>query len=840
LDPKDKAGHFREEKLKEKVLINPAVLTKGYVSKGQTVFIITPNDPGKPGKGLNGQPLSPPNGEAKGYFLGQGLRREPTLVVAEDSGFLRIGKNWVDLLHFDAHSWSIELSKDKTNCYLNFTPGNPKSPKVSVEELFEAIEKEGFDLDRLIDKDQIASLLEQAVSLKKTLSQYPLTPSEEGGFAISPTVDNLKVYLNITKASGKGKKVEVSQIENELKVLGIKNLDIPKVLKKVESFLKSPLLKLEDFLLIQGTHPTRGKDRTVEYLVDFAAQNVQAAILARAKQDAKLLDGAKGLLEFPIEKVEKVSEVRAGQEVAILKQAQGSEGKPGKDVFGNPIPPYPGNDPVIHIFGDIKRNGDIIYADKDGLLEMSLAPDGIFMRIRRHKSGQVIIHRSEDNMEAFLTLEEALGTGEPLSLERIEEMLELEQIRNGIKTELLPKALERAKSVGVLKNVLIARGTPPGSDLLRRVKLNYPVNAKKPAEVKKGQIQRIGVKEGQLVALYDPPEVKDGVDVLGNRIPVNQEEVKELQVGSNLTVKPKTGTNTQEIYAQTAGELVFDGESLQIRNKLVISGDVGPKSGNLKFPGEVLVQGGVEKGFYVMTGGFLRVAGPVEEALLSSEDGIALESAFRGNDKGVIRAKKDIRTPYVEKATILAVGNIIVGKATLNCKIKCSGVITQKDPTGTLVGGQIKTKLGLVVQNLGNAKGVSTFISFGQDYLIEDHVETQEKELDKIRTAIMKLDQMMPNLTRPEDKPKLFAARRKKVQAMKALEKKGIALINLRDKFEAHFKSSITVHGTIYPGVTIESHGRIFKINEKRSQVKITFDMESGKIQETPLKKAEN
>jgi uncharacterized protein (DUF342 family) len=799
-------------------LINPTVVSTGYVSKGQRVFTITPNDPGKPGKALNGQPIAPSNGEAKGYFLGKGLGREAEGVVALDSGFLRFGRNWVDLLHFEAHSWSIELSNDKTNCYLNFTPGNPKSPKVQVDDILAAIEKEGFDLDRLLDKEEIKGIVEQAVGLKKTLNQYPLTPSEEGSFDISPTVDNLKVYLNITKASGKGKEVQVSAIENELKTLGIKKLNIPNVMKKVESFLKSPLLKLENFLLIQGSHPTRGKDRTLEYLVDFAAQNVQSAILSRAKNNAKLLEGTAGLLEFPMDKVEKISEVRAGQEVAILKQAQGSEGKSGTDVFGNSIPPYPGNDPVIHLFGDIKKKGDVIYADKDGLLELYTAPDGLFLRVRRHKSGQVIIERSEDNMEAFLTLEEALGTGEPLSLERIEEMLELEQIRNGVKTDLLPKALERAKSVGVLKHVLIARGTPPGTDLLRRVKLNYPANVKKPAELKKGQIQRIGVKEGQLVALYDPPEAKDGIDVLGNRIPVNQEEVKELQVGSNLTVKPKTGSNIQEVYAQTAGELVFDGESLQIRNKLVISGDVGPKSGNLKFPGEVLVQGGVEKGFYVMTGGFLRVAGPVQEALLSSEDGIALESAFRGNDKGVIRAKRDIQTPYVEKATILAVGNIIVGKATLNCKIKCSGVITQKDPKGTLVGGQIKTKLGLDVQNLGSAKAVSTFISFGQDYLIEDHVETQEKELDKIRTAIMKLDQLMPTLTRPEDKPKLFAARRKKVQAMKALEKKGIALINLRDKFEAHFKSAIKVHGTIYPGVTIESMAGFLKSTKSEAK----------------------
>jgi hypothetical protein len=212
---------------------------------------------------------------------------------------LRFGRNWVDLLHFEAHSWSIELSNDKTNCYLNFTPGNPKSPKVQVDDILAAIEKEGFDLDRLLDKEEIKGIVEQAVGLKKTLNQYPLTPSEEGSFDISPTVDNLKVYLNITKASGKGKEVQVSAIENELKTLGIKKLNIPNVMKKVESFLKSPLLKLENFLLIQGSHPTRGKDRTLEYLVDFAAQNVQSAILSRAKNNAKLLEGRKASWNFP-------------------------------------------------------------------------------------------------------------------------------------------------------------------------------------------------------------------------------------------------------------------------------------------------------------------------------------------------------------------------------------------------------------------------------------------------------------------------------------------------------------------------------------------------------------
>jgi len=411
----------------------------------------------------------------------------------------------------------------------------------------------------------------------------------------------------------------------------------------------------------------------------------------------------------------------------------------------------------------------------------------------------------------------------------------MEQIRFGVKREILSKALARAHDAGVVKNILIAQGRPPGTDLLRRVKLNYPPGTKSPPRLVKGEIQRLGVKAGQLVALYDPPDLQDGMDVFGNPIPVAKEKAKSLLLGDHLSMKPKIGTNLQEIFSQSSGELVFDGERMFVRDKLVIEGDVGPKSGNLKFPGEVLIRGGVAKGYYVFAGGFLRIAGPVEEALLSSEDGIALESAFRGQEKGVIRAKKDIRAPYVEKATVLSVGNAYFSKAALNCKIKCSGTLFQKDPAGTVVGGHIKSKLGMDVQNLGNPKGLSTMVSFGQDYLIEDHVENQEKEMDQIRSAIMKLDQFMSTLTRPEDKPKLYAARKKKVMAMKTLEKKGLALINLRDRFEVHFQSTLVIRNTLYPGVTIESHGRVYQINEKRQGVKISFDSKTGRITEESI-----
>jgi uncharacterized protein (DUF342 family) len=77
--------------------------------------------------------------------------------------------------------------------------------------------------------------------------------------------------------------------------------------------------------------------------------------------------------------------------------------------------------------------------------------------------------------------------------------------------------------------------------------------------------------------------------------------------------------------------------------------------------------------------------------------------------------------------------------------------------------------------------------------------------------------------------------RAEKVRLMKIIEKNGIRLFTLREKFEEHHPSEIRIRGTIFPGVVMESHGRYYEVKQKRSQVVFFFDKEVGRIQEKPL-----
>lgn len=78
----------------------------------------------------------------------------------------------------------------------------------------------------------------------------------------------------------------------------------------------------------------------------------------------------------------------------------------------------------------------------------------------------------------------------------------------------------------------------------------------------------------------------------------------------------------------------------------------------------------------------------------------------------------------------------------------------------------------------------------------------------------------------------LESLRKKKVIALKAMEKRGLRLFSLRERFEEHYESAVVVKGTVYPGVTLESHGRTLEVTNERKNVTFKFDQRSGHITE--------
>jgi len=814
----DKQGFetsVENREVREKVLVDPNPGKVYFVSAGALVAQVSPPRLGKPGKDLAGQTIAPPDSKPAPFYTGKYLLRQRNEVFAESSGFLRIGRNWADVVPFEQHRWQVTYSADKTSAFLTLEPGSSQAQPLQAEFVLAHLNENGFPSKLLPDPTDLQQLIDAVVSTRKALFDHPITANREGGFEVHFSPDKSQAFLTIVKPLGKGKPISLKDLGTKLREANLKGFNFETVKGAITEFLASSQTELKDFLLATGKAPTRSGIRQLVYKVSFLAPE-------ETEQLRKSFEGN------GIDRLDKVTPAKAGQVLAVFQDEKGSRGKQGLDVCGQPIPPLPGQEPPIVLLTGVRRNGDDLEAVRDGLLEIGPSGNATAFRMRLHQDATVVVAKAADNMSAYISMSQNKGSGKPLSRAQVDAVLLREQVTHGVMFDKIDEAFKVLEGGGIVDKVLIAKGTPAGNDLERRLTFTTPLRTDS-----KG-LRRCVARAGEVVAEFQPPQYDqvDGKDVLGNLVPSKDMEIRPLLVSLDFAVEIAED-GRQLIKPLKNGDLVLVGESLSLVSQVAIT-SVASGAGGVKFTGEVVVSGGVETGTYVMAGS-VKIRGRVGGALLSSDTNIQVSEGIHGEGKAVLRAKKHVSVGFMERCLVMAVGDLHIGKSALACTLRINGKVYQKTSAGGIVGGLVKTRLGLDVMNLGSAAGVHTHVSFGQDYLIEDQIVAELKETEKLRDAIVHLDAIMRRLSGPLDRDKLGGAARKKVLLIKMLEKRNLRLIHLREKFEPHTPSEIVVRESLFPGVAIESHGRLYEVKNRKSAIRLVFNQQTGHIEESPL-----
>ena len=356
------------------------------------------------------------------------------------------------------------------------------------------------------------------------------------------------------------------------------------------------------------------------------------------------------------------------------------------------------------------------------------------------------------------------------------------------------------------------------------------------------------VRAGETIAtvLLRDPATEDGWDVTGAVIPLPRESQETLQAGRGVR-EDLLADGSVRFTAEAAGELVRDGAVLSIMEVHAVTGDVGLATGNIKFPGNVRISGSVRTGFTVMAGGVLEVGESVEAALLSADGSISVGLGIRGEGRAVVRTKRDITSSFAERSVLLAIGDVHLRGPCVRSQVKCRGKLILDSEKGVLVGGEVRATRGAAVQNLCSAGGVHTVISFGQDFLVKDQIEREDREVAALAKKVADLDLAMLVLEKrgeanasaagaaaaqSPDAAALASARAQKLAAMKFMEQRKLRLITLHDKYDEHIPSEIVVRGTLFPGVVLESHGRRYESNVEKKMITLHFDPAQGRIVE--------
>jgi len=858
----EKVDSWVTEEWEEQVHVDPGVEVEGWAEQGDVIAEISTSDQtGQMGQSVYGKPIAVPKVEPKKFLAGQGIEISTNGITALHDGFVRRGKNWIEILPFQYHRWSVNATRDRATCLLTFVPGKKDATPPDPEKILQAAVQKEFSSEELLTADQLRQVLLNSIHRQTPLKDYPLTESRDAWFKVEAGEDRLKGFLSVRKGGGKGRPLVLKEVGAAIKKSGFKNMDFEQIKQDLLDFYRSRRTEMNEYVLAEGVAPTRGADRSLTFQCDFeneekleqlrnvplpADMGGKEAQTESAEQTEPAGEAIQSLQNYPLSSVRKMAFVKVGMVVAEITAT--GEGEEGTDVYGNTLPGLPGNDPSISLQENILIKGNEIVANENGILDV-IEDDGLtIMRVRPYREAKIEVEVSRDRMQAYISLEGARGFAPPLTMDRVNAVLEEKQVFKGIDTEALSEAILNARGGQSIERVKIAEGNRPvKTENEGQIKFFVPLASGDKVTIKSNgradfrtHDEITAVEKDQLIAEIPSVEFSgsEGWDVSGNPVKAGAVQQTELNVGENIR-RSEEENGSVRFYAGKSGELMYDGRNISVHVYHQVNGNVDMQTGNVKFPGDVQVKGNVERGFYVVAGGEIQVAGAVEGALLSSGGSIQIAQGVIGAGKAVLRAKRNIRAQFVEESTLLAVGDIEIKNGCLRCSVKCNGVLRLFGEKGTLIGGKIYARHGLEVRNLGNDKGTRTVISFGQDYLVADQIEQHEKEIQRLKELVTSMDTQMKKYEQRGQMKSLEKVRTSKLKYLKMIEKRSLRLFTLRERYEEHFSSKIVVRGSLYPGVIVESHGRFSEIQSPRKNVTISFNQNNGRIEINDNKKEE-
>ncbi|HAP43685.1 MAG: hypothetical protein A2087_03475 [Spirochaetes bacterium GWD1_61_31] len=838
----EKVVEYEKVERRESVKLDLQVVRYFWAPAGTALAAILPAKPGKAGKSIFGRPIPPPAMDESGFHLGSGLVKDKNLIRAEVDGFVRVGAQWADLIPFHDHRWEIKKSPDGANVLLDFKPGNRQLPMPDMAEILRLALECADSPDSLIEREEIERAISAAIRGGKALVGLPLSGDRDAVIAIAVSDDKLKASLRLVKGRGHGRALELSAVSAAIVAAKLRGVNGEKLKKDVLEFYHSDKVELADYPLAEGRSPTSGKDRSLSGSVAFLPDEQKMAYIKILKDEPALSRFCHSLNDFALNEVVSLCFVKIDQEIAHFSPP--SIGTPGMTVLGAILPALPGNDPVVWPFENVRLGNESLDSMEDGLLLVGEKDGESLLRVLPYRDALIEVIIDEAARQASLNLACEYGLGRPLNLERVQATLKAEGVSYGIDLKAITTAITDAKDGQEVKNRIVAQAREPvpagGFRLHWQVRLatGAALTVRDDGSTDfKNQDRATIVTLGQPILRLEQIGTtgQDGMDVAGRiiRAPRDPRAGEAPSWDDSLSVE-KLESGEQLIIATRSGNLRYEKNQLTIDAMQKIKGDVDAATGNLKFPGPVAISGSIVNGFAIIAGGDVFIGGSVEAALVSSDGAVRITEGVKGAKKGTVRARKTIDASFAEQAILLSVDNISLKSSALLCNIKTNGKVLLQGERGHLVGGLCRARNGVEAQNLGSDKGIKTQVSFGQDYLMHDLIETEEREIDKLRALLLQTDRKLNDLQKIGGNPD--QTHQEKVKLLKLLEKRGIRLIELREKFDEYHPGDIVVRGTIYPGVILESHNRFHEIRTAKSRVCFSFDPQLGRILELPLK----
>ncbi|MFZ0391275.1 MAG: FapA family protein [Calditrichia bacterium] len=330
------------------------------------------------------------------------------------------------------------------------------------------------------------------------------------------------------------------------------------------------------------------------------------------------------------------------------------------------------------------------------------------------------------------------------------------------------------------------------------------------------------VKTGTPLLRIIPGEAgRSGKSVTGEEIPVPPAaETAPFQLGENVV---QSADDANLILAACDGLAVFNsGGILRVSKQMVIDQNVDYHTGNIRFPGDLLIRGDVKAGFVVECAGSVTITGTVEDAGIYAEEDILVERGFVGNQKGRLQAGRDVKIGFGNNQNISAGRDVNFEVELLGCQVSAGRVI--RSSNGRIVGGTAEAREKISIKMAGSEEEIKTLLVVGRREPLFQQKENIEAEIidltikgkekkDKIyQFVIKKVEGNFP----PQDAGELETLQLEMDEISKNINILEEQLTLIREQLKELQKAHVQITGYLYRRVEVQVGMHSWVNKEKR------------------------
>ncbi|QGQ96255.1 DUF342 domain-containing protein [Paenibacillus psychroresistens] len=338
---------------------------------------------------------------------------------------------------------------------------------------------------------------------------------------------------------------------------------------------------------------------------------------------------------------------------------------------------------------------------------------------------------------------------------------------------------------------------------------------KKPLEMEDGtvdykEVANINnVRKGELIA--ERIVAKDGINgkaVTGEVLFAKTGKEDRFKIGKNVVMD----ADKVFLFAAIDGMVVStDREKINVFPIFEVNGDVDYNTGNIDFVGTIVIRGNVRSGFKVKADGDIRIIGSVEGAELDAAGSIEISAGIIGQNKGLVKAGKNVKTAFIQDGIVEAGEDVLVSQSIMHSTIRAGKDVICQGVKGLIVGGMIQAGEKVAARTIGNSMATNTVIEVGvlpelrnEMLQLRGQLRVHMETLEKTDKALGMLDQMAAaGLLSPEKVSMKIRLANSKKQTIDEQNQCKDRVLEIEKSLEDTEKARVEVASMMYGGTKI-------------------------------------